>query len=234
MPDPTPLTEDRTCSGCGESKPRGEFPKKGARCKVCRRESDRRSRAANPESQRAAGRRYRERHREAIKAQKARWDADNREKRRAHHSCDVCDSTGWVPAEGAREGERPEALDQGAITIASQALAPDEFSWRSKRDDLEADAAECVRTYLECAARAPEQLLDEARERKLLTLVERLYEERNRNCEIATGLAERIHHERDDYGAYVRAMDELVGDDDAEVDAALAAASPNPMDGEGR
>jgi hypothetical protein len=56
-------------------------------------------------------------------------------------------------------------------------------------------------------------------------LIQRLYEERNRNCEIAVGLAERIHHEREDYGAYVRAMDELVGDDDAEVDAFLAAQS---------
>lgn len=54
-------------------------------------------------------------------------------------------------------------------------------------------------------------------------LVQRLYDERNRNCEIAVGLAERIHHERDDYGAYVRAMDELVGDEDSEADAWLAA-----------
>ena len=67
----------------------------------------------------------------------------------------------------------------------------------------------------------------EAEVKRLQVLVLRLYEERNRNCEIATGLAERIHRERDDYGAYVRAVGELVGDDDAEVDTALA---PSPDD----
>lgn len=57
----------------------------------------------------------------------------------------------------------------------------------------------------------------------LYGLLCRLYEERNRNCEIAVALADRINHELGDYGAYVRAVDELVGDEDSEVDAALAA-----------
>lgn len=33
--------------------------------------------------------------------------------------------------------------------------------------------------------------------------------ERDRNADVAEGLAERIHHELDDHGAYVCAMDEL-------------------------
>lgn len=64
--------------------------------------------------------------------------------------------------------------------------------------------------------------LGQPEERPDRALIQRLYEERNRNCEIAVGLAERVHHELQDYGGYVRAVDELVGDEDAEVDAFLA------------
>ncbi|MGH2878982.1 MAG: hypothetical protein ACRDK4_05160 [Solirubrobacteraceae bacterium] len=59
---------------------------------------------------------------------------------------------------------------------------------------------------------------------KLRALVKRLFEERNANCEIAVGLAERINHEFGDYGAYARAHDELIGDEDAEVEAVLGVA----------
>lgn len=51
--------------------------------------------------------------------------------------------------------------------------------------------------------------------------VQRIRDERDRNAEIATELAERIRRERDDYGAYVRAMDELTSDDTAEQIVAL-------------
>lgn len=51
--------------------------------------------------------------------------------------------------------------------------------------------------------------------------VQRVREERDRNAEIATGLAERVHHELHDYGAYVRAMDELTSEDTAAQMAAL-------------
>jgi hypothetical protein len=66
---------------------------------------------------------------------------------------------------------------------------------------------------------------------RLRQLVQRLYDERNRNAEIATELADRIHSK--DYGAYVRAMDELVGDEDAEVDAFLAALSDQGAEADG-
>lgn len=55
----------------------------------------------------------------------------------------------------------------------------------------------------------------------LLDLLERLLTERDANCEVAVGLAERAHHELDDYAAYSNAMDALVGDGDAEVEALL-------------
>lgn len=94
-------------------------------------------------------------------------------------------------------------------------------------------------TYSRCGHRSADYMEHVLVVRKaapeLRNLLQRLYDERNRNCEIAVGLAERIHHERDDYGAYVRAMDELVGDEDAEVDAALAVyagQAPEPTDDE--
>lgn len=43
----------------------------------------------------------------------------------------------------------------------------------------------------------------------VLDLLERVLGERDRNAEVAEGLAERALHELRDYGAYVGAMDEL-------------------------
>jgi hypothetical protein len=40
--------------------------------------------------------------------------------------------------------------------------------------------------------------------------VDQIVEERDTNANVAEGLAERVHHELHDYGAYVRAMDEVV------------------------
>jgi len=77
-------------------------------------------------------------------------------------NCYVCDACGkgCDPAEVSPEGR---GLDRGAIIIASQALAPDEFSWRAKRAALEDDASECVRAYLENvpAEASPPALSDE-------------------------------------------------------------------------
>ncbi len=69
--------------------------------------------------------------------------------------------------------------------------------------------------------RAVEKALVDAERERLLDLIERLFRERNANSDIAVGLAERLHHELDDYPAYSGAMDELIGDEDADVEAAL-------------
>lgn len=146
------------------------------------------------------------------------------------------------PVAGAAHG--PDRFDAaplewperwGGLVIGATDAVRDLVNKQAKDEGLWFMAASASEAYLQQELRRLHTLIEAAPvveasgEREAAReLVQRLYEERNRNCEIAVGLAERINHERDDYGAYVRAMDELVGDDDAEVDTYLSASTRVP------